>query len=1471
MERRIQKKLLLVLAILGMNLLANAQVGIGTLLPSTSAQLDVMSANKGLLVPRVALLQTTNQSPVIGLITNSLLVYNTTSGSDVSPGFYYWEINKWVRLVAQSDPVIFNQTLTTLVYNSTTNELTYKDENGVSNILQLVGQTGPQGPTGLTGPQGIPGTNGNDGAPGPQGPIGLTGPQGVPGTNGNDGAPGPQGLTGLTGPQGIPGTNGNDGAPGPQGPIGLTGPQGVPGTNGNDGIAGPQGPIGLTGPQGVPGTNGNDGVAGSQGPIGLTGPQGVPGATGPQGGIGLILDGTNTSVSGEGTTANPYKINTPSIPATTVSNSSNANLLNTTVNDVTGADVNIINSNVLDSTNGNLTSTVNGVVSTNSVSVLISANNGLTVNNGTVQLGGGLLKPTTISTDIANTLAIKGLQTGSITNNIVVADTEGILKTITSATLVQEPWFDTVTNTGATLNTQNIYQMGNVAVGKNTIQTGAALDVKGAIRGGNTSATAIIGLNSIAVGDNLTASRTNSVAFGVGNVTLNNNTVVTGLNNTINNSGSAVGTAVFGSSNKVLSNGGGPNMENNSIFGLNNVMDTAGGGGSFQNNTIFGRNNVLGTLGGGYDMNNNALFGNNNKILQGTLNFESNNIAIFGENNLANGNNKFVIGKANINVNNALFEIGMGANETTRANALTVLNNGNFGIATIDPTNTLHVKSTANPVRLEGLQAGVAGTDNIVVADLSGVLKTVTSSALTANNWNILGNAGEVPGTNFLGTIDAVQLNFRVGNEHAGKIGVSQGIAGGDANTYLGLNAGLSDAGANNSTIFGNVAIGHEALKLNKGARNTAIGTLSLVANTTGFLNVSIGWNSLFNNSTGAANTAVGPHSLNLNTIGGSNAAFGSDALANNTTGSNNIGVGNQSGFINTTGTDNIFIGHLANASVNNLTNATAIGANATVGASNSMVLGGTGLNVIKVGIGNNIPGNALHVTPVSGADPVRFDGLNVGLPTNNIVVADATGVLKTISSSALTTNNWNILGNTGTNPVTNFLGTTDVQPLQFRINNTNAGQLSTTMTAFGYNALNPASTGNGNTAFGVNTLAVNTVGFSNSAVGFGALAKNSTGGGNTAFGSSALTNNVDGGANTAIGSVALSANVSGVSNVAVGNAAMSRNTTGSYNVGLGWQSLNSNLTGTYNTGIGYGAVSANTTGTWNTGLGANALQGNSIGTANTAIGYNALLKNVNGNNNTILGQGAFSENVSGNNNIAIGYLSGNLNTSGSNNILIGPSSKASSAIVSNEMNIGNTLYGTAINDVLGTGKIGINVMAPTNALHVTSTADPVRLQGLQAVGSLLASDNVVIADAIGVLRTVTPEILSNTPSDLRLKKDILTSTYGLNFISKLRPVTYKMKTGTTNLQSGFIAQEVESAAKEINYEFNGVVKPQTTADFYSLKYAEFVVPLVKAVQEQQSQIELYEAKIKNLEKNQQTQQKELAELKEMVNKLVAK
>jgi hypothetical protein len=54
-------------------------------------------------------------------------------------------------------------------------------------------------------------------------------------------------------------------------------------------------------------------------------------------------------------------------------------------------------------------------------------------------------------------------------------------------------------------------------------------------------------------------------------------------------------------------------------------------------------------------------------------------------------------------------------------------------------------------------------------------------------------------------------------------------------------------------------------------------------------------------------------------------------------------------------------------------------------------------------------------------------------------------------------------------------------------------------------------------------------------------------------------------------------------------------------------------------------------------------------------------------------------------------------------------------------------------------------------------------------------------------------------------------------------------------------------AANESGYDFNGVIKPQNKQDTYGLAYSQFVVPLVKAIQEQQEMIESLKKEIELL------------------------
>ncbi len=73
-----------------------AQTGIGTTTPNTNAQLEVASTTKGFLPPRVALTGTTSASPLAAHVAG-MVVYNTATVSDVTPGLYVNNGSAWEK------------------------------------------------------------------------------------------------------------------------------------------------------------------------------------------------------------------------------------------------------------------------------------------------------------------------------------------------------------------------------------------------------------------------------------------------------------------------------------------------------------------------------------------------------------------------------------------------------------------------------------------------------------------------------------------------------------------------------------------------------------------------------------------------------------------------------------------------------------------------------------------------------------------------------------------------------------------------------------------------------------------------------------------------------------------------------------------------------------------------------------------------------------------------------------------------------------------------------------------------------------------------------------------------------------------------------------------------------------------------------------------------------------------------------
>ncbi|MDW8225371.1 MAG: hypothetical protein RMK93_05015, partial [Bacteroidota bacterium] len=133
--------------------------------------------------------------------------------------------------------------------------------------------------------------------------------------------------------------------------------------------------------------------------------------------------------------------------------------------------------------------------------------------------------------------------------------------------------------------------------------------------------------------------------------------------------------------------------------------------------------------------------------------------------------------------------------------------------------------------------------------------------------------------------------------------------------------------------------------------------------------------------------------------------------------------------------------------------------------------------------------------------------------------------------------------------------------------------------------------------------------------------------------------------------------------------------------------------TGARNVAVGATALSQNITGEGNTALGSNTLTSLVGGDYNTAIGFGADIGGPNLTNATAIGAFAF---VATDNSVVIGSIAG-------------------------------------VNGATASANVGIGTTAPTHRLHVVSSADPLRIQGLQTDNTL---DAALVVNPSGVVKT---------------------------------------------------------------------------------------------------------------------------------------
>jgi len=484
--------------------------------------------------------------------------------------------------------------------------------------------------------------------------------------------------------------------------------------------------------------------------------------------------------------------------------------------------------------------------------------------------------------------------------------------------------------------------------------------------------------------------------------------------------------------------------------------------------------------------------------------------------------------------------------------------------------------------------------------------------------------------------------------------------------------------------------------------------------------------------------------------------------------------------------------------------------------------------------------------------------------------------LLLAFAATEVNAQSWSLTGNAGTNPSTNFIGTTDAKSFRIRTNNqvrlqiTNTGKM-----AYGAGSFTPAGWFHIKGRNNESQLIIDAAGGQSSSNPLLLLRDNA--------GNSLLWLNSDHPTNTFLGLSAGAGNNStsltseGKFNTFIGRAAGFSNFSGAYNVAVGESALQANLGGTGNAASGAGALLNNTEGNENVAMGFSALGSNDFASGNVAIGAYALSANTSKSGNTAIGFRALTANGTGQslsfhsqNNTAVGYESMLANTLGDENVGIGfrsqystingffNTSVGSQSLFFNEAGIRNVAFGyQAGYNLSGVIPNDCSFIGCYNSVSVNRTN--VHLFGYNVLNAQVTGNNQVVLGntAITQIRAQVSGITAF--SDARYKTNVKEDVKGLDFISRLRPVSYNVNPdelhkiwGTPDSAAkrndhsetrkvrytGLIAQEVEKAMIESGYPFTGIDIPANDKETYALRYTEFIMPLIKSVQEQQAMIE---------------------------------
>jgi len=715
-----------------------------------------------------------------------------------------------------------------------------------------------------------------------------------------------------------------------------------------------------------------------------------------------------------------------------------------------------------------------------------------------------------------------------------------------------------------------------------------------------------------------------------------------------------------------------------------------------------GNNNLfVGTGAGAVNAGSFNTFAGN---LAGNANTTGDANSFFGntagfKNTIGTSNSFFGAGTGVNNVsgnNNAFFGSLSGFNNTANSNSF-------FG-AFAGQSNTIGDRNSF--FGYSAGQANTTGAGNSFIGESAGLLNSQGSfnsfvgesagrSNTTGNQNTFVGNSAGRSNTTgifnvFLGTNAGYSNTTGINNTFVGRNAGLNNNA--DKNTFFGNSAGQA-----NTSGFSNAFFGESAGLVNvDGNGNSFFGKSSGIANVNGGGNSFFGYFSGGRNTDGTDNSFFG-HRAGSNINGTGNSFVGGDSGNNSTVGNYNSFFGYRSGLNNLTGISNTLIGAFAEVATGNLTNATALGANAVVSQSNSVILG----NNANVGIGTSTPQAKFNVVGSSW-----FQGDTTPLPNTagKGIVIGFSGDQGYISGFDYTTfTPKNLLLNLGGGNV--GIGTT--APTS-RL--TVTGLIETTTggikfpdgtiqkTAGGGNGILNQTTLQTGANFNIDGNGVASALFGNF------IAANDY---RNSSGDTSILNSIGGVLRVGLGA---GIGAGGGQNTFVGNSSGDNSGTSDNNTFVGYQSgrLASGTTGGNSF---FGAFTGGgTQGGFNSFFGVLSGAQTTTGSNNSFFGANAGQMNTGGQNNVFVGFQAGKTNLLGSENTFVGVNAGLTNPGDSRNTFIGAETDGNTA-VTNATAIGNRAKVTADNSLVLGSINGVNGAAFSTNVGIGTTAPKARLE----------------------------------------------------------------------------------------------------------------------------------------------------------------